>query len=247
MGEVIINKNPYNKYSKKEDADLKIAMNMMMNYAFDNLPLPDGYTYEIWKTLSYSRMKDWFLRLGHSEEQISHLEILNPSGKGASIEPDGGIIVMVKKDSGSNILDWVPILSAESKHQESDVGNAVERFFKNYNALKELFEQLDIFPYLCFAQGNGFLSDFILNKLRVGMGNDINLPVNIHKENQKYNTRKSSGILKNIKKESYERHSVGLFYCNGDTPWDIDAMCEKLCVALRQSYNFYMNKNTEKY
>ena len=141
----------YNIYSKEEDAELYQTMEKVRKYASKNLHLPEGYIFERWNKIPYDRIYQWHKKNGVPLSEISYLLKKNPAGKFASIESDGGMIVAIQKDNGGNIIDWIPLLASEAKHQESNVGNAIERVFKNYNAIKGIFMEWEIFPYICLT------------------------------------------------------------------------------------------------
>lgn len=228
----------YNKHSKREDADLYSAMDEVQKNAVENFPLPDGYVYERWKKIPYDRIHQWHIQNGNPENEVAHLLKKNDkSGKYASIEPDAGMIVAVKKDFGGNIIEWIPLLSAEAKHQESSVGNAIERVFKNYNAHKEIFKDVDIFPYICFGQGSGLSTSFEQNKLIAGMGNDVNMKVNVYDKTYSLETTKSNSIIKDKLKSSVE-HKNGNFFVR-EKSWTKPEMVEILNEAMSQVYDYY--------
>ena len=226
---------PYNTHSKEEDKELYQTMEKVCKYASNKLPLPDGYIFEIWNKIPYNRIHQWHENNGVPSSVISHLLKKNPSGNFASIKPDGGMIVAIKKDSSGNIIDWIPLLSAESKHQESDVGNAIERFFKNYNAIKYIFMEWEIFPYVCFGQGKGLESVFEQNKLTIGMGNDVNIDINIR--DSKFSLTKTKSIIKREPKQNIDKKR-GLFLVR-KAKWDEDEMYGRLVSAIKQSYKYF--------
>lgn len=223
----------FNKYSKAEDIELYDIMENVREYAQRYLTLPEGYEYERWDTIPYELMQEYLVRNGYSMSDTMYLLVPNPSGKYASIKPDGGLIVVVKKDIGGNIVDWVPMLASEAKHQESAQGNAIERVFKNYNAIANLFKCEDIFPYVCFAQGTGFDSSFIQNKIRVAIGGEINHDVNI------YNHEIYPGYGRKISQQ------VGNMFVRRKR-WTPDEMYGRLISAMIQSYEYFFPDENEK-
>lgn len=226
---------PYNKYSKSEDADLKNAMYDIVDYCNEYLHLPDGYAYELWDKIPYNRIYEFHISNGIQPCDLTHLLVKNPKGRYAAIEPDGGLIVAVKKDSGGNISNLIPLLSSEAKHQESDVGNAIERVFKNLNAIRDLFNCFDIFPYVCFCQGEGFDNQFILNKLRIGIGGNINEDVNI--KDRICEIIEQSPLAKKITKKQFTK-KVGSIFARKER-WDKEEMYGRLLSAMKQSYNYF--------
>ena len=229
-------KQPYNIHSKVEDAELFETMERVRKYASKNLQLPEGYIFERWNKIPYDRIYNWHLNSGVPITEISYLLKKNPSGNFASIEPDGGMIVAVKKDNGGNIINWIPLLASEAKHQESDKGNAIERVFKNYNAIKDIFMAYDIFPYVCFGQGIGLASAFEQNKLTIGMGNDVNLDININ--DYKYPLLENNNtIIKCTPKRCVERKK-GHFLVRKKR-WDEDEMFGRLVSVIKQSYDYF--------
>tara|TARA_R110002074_G_scaffold192373_7_gene358171 strand:- start:647 stop:1363 length:717 start_codon:yes stop_codon:yes gene_type:complete len=86
------------------------------------------------------------------------LGVPDPSKKGVSMKPDGGIL----------FTNDIPILIAEMKVQGTNdlrfkegkekqaTGNAVERAAKNIRGAEMLFDDLPCFPYVIFASGCDF-------------------------------------------------------------------------------------------
>lgn len=231
---------PYNALSKEEDACLWNVMEEVIKYAKSTLVLPEGYIYERWNKIPYDRIYEWHRGNGVPAETIMHLLKKNPAGKYASIEPDGGLIVGVKKDNGGNIINWIPLLASEAKHQESDVGNAIERTFKNYNAIKDIFMEWDVFPYICFGAGKGLESAFEQNKLIGGMGNDVNLDINI-KDYTVSVIAESFSVIKTHPKTKVSRKR-GNFLVRKES-WSPEEMYGRLVSAMRQSYDYFFGEN----
>lgn len=229
----------YNIHSKEEDAELYQTMEEVCRYACKKLPLPDGYVFERWNKIRYDRIYQWHIKNGVPLTEIIYLLKKNPAGDFASIEPDGGMIVAVKKDNGGNIIDWIPLLASEAKHQESDVGNAIERLFKNYNAIKDIFMEWEIFPYICFAQGKGLESAFEQNKLIIGMGNDVNLDVNI--KDSKFSLTESDSIIKRKPKQDINKKRGHILV--RENKWDGDEMYGRLVSAIKQSHEYFFGIN----
>lgn len=219
----------YNEFSKAEDADLYETMGNVLEYAQRTFKLPEGYIFERWDRVPYDLMQMWLLKNGYPLRETTYLMVPNPNGGYASISPDGGLIVAVKKDCGGNVTDWYPLLASEAKHQESSEGNAIERVFKNYNALQNLYRTDEVFPYLCFAQGKGFDSPFIQNKIRVAIGNDVNRDVNI------FNKKICTGHGRFISKP------VGNMFIRKNR-WTKEEMYGRLVSAMNQSYEYFFEK-----
>ena len=228
-------RQPYNIYSKAEDAELYKTMEDVRQYASKNLPLPEGYIFERWNKIPYDRIYQWHANNGVPLSEISHLLKRNPSGAYAAIKPDGGLIVAIKKDNGGNIIDCIPLLASEAKHQESDVGNAIERVFKNYNAIKDIFMEWDIFPYVCFGQGKGLESAFEQNKIIAGMGNDINLDINI--KDSKFSLIETNSIIKRTPKQIIDRKKGHVLVRKNR--WSAEEMYGRLVSAIKQSYEYF--------
>ena len=217
---------PYNYNSLKEDKDLYKAMRMVKEYASEHLPLPNGYQYELLKSISVNFIIRWLTNKGVKKEALDFLLVPNKNGKLPTIEPDGGLLIAVKKDYSGNIYDSIPMLSSEAKHQDSDNGNAIERVFKNYNVIYNLFQKDNIFPFICFGQGLAFSNEFINNKIRLGAWCNINNEVNILFEDE------------NVKHGSFHLR---------EKKWEISEMFDILVEAMKQSYSyFFKNKVVEK-
>ena len=206
---------PYNSHAKIQDKLLWEAMEDVTEYAFENLPLPNGYIYEQWQKIPFDLIIQWHISNGYSEEDYDYLTIPNPNGKIGSIAPDGGLIVAVKKDNGGNIIKWVPMLTSEAKYQASTGGNALERYFKNYNTIYAIFNETKIFPFITFGEGEGMGSSFILNKIRCGMNCDVNKPIDIYQKK-------------------------GIFIARVE-PWTKNEMYNTLIIGMKQSYDYFIN------
>ena len=192
-------------------------------------PLSNGYSYSLKKRIRYDELHSYYKNLGYAESYIQHLCIPNPSGRCPSIAPDGGMIVATRSIDGTSI-ELIPLLSSEAKHQESGQGNAIERFFKNYNAIKSMYEVYDIFPYIGFFQGGGLMSSFEQNKLVIGMGNGVNRNIDIH---DTYFT--INGTNKLI------QHKNGIIKIKQEM-WEIGEMYDILIEGFRQSYAYFKNE-----
>ena len=104
--------------------------------------------------------KTWSLHKSFQQTEIA--KKINsgyiPEYKLSGIRPDGGILYMNEhpvlvteaKKQGTNNLR-----QQEGKKKQAK-GNAIERAHKNYNELKNLFDNYSYFPYLIFAYGCDF-------------------------------------------------------------------------------------------
>ena len=224
-----------NEFSRKEDENLYSVMECLfkrlITNAKDAYPLPEGYVFEHWKTLKYSLIRKYLLGRGVSENDLTYLTVPNPSGKESAIKPDGGIIVAVKREN-EEVVDFYPLLMSESKHQESNQGNAIERLFKNYDAICHLFDFDDITPYVIFCQGKGMGSEYIKNKLRVAAMDPLfTNDIDIHNK-----------IISNGKVERLAKRGCILVRTES---WDFLHMTGNLLTALEQSYNYFFNNKKE--
>lgn len=181
---------PYNKNSKVQDKNLKEATDKLLEYAMAKFKLPEGYSFSKWSNLSYDKIYNYMIKSGVDPSLIS--DFLKKSGNNEyfSIEPDGGIIVACKRDESGNLLDWKPLLSAEGKFQSDSVGNACERYFKNHDVFRNLFDSEDIFPYFCFCDGAGMNDDYIKGKFTIGIGNNLGM-VDIYNKKITYKNGKT--------------------------------------------------------
>lgn len=223
----------YNKHSKKEDALLLVATQNTLKHIKEEFTLPDGYTFEWEKKISYEDIYNWHISNGYPEVNVDYLLKKNPSGKYAAIKPDGGIIIAIKKDSSGNIERWVPILTSEAKHQESEQGNAIERGFKNANVIADMYSGYNICPYIMFVQGNGFSSEFEKNKLRGGLCcnvYDTDAPVDIHDERFNICPKNEVAVAT---KSTIEKKHINCFV--RPEPWTVDEMSDKLNQAAMQA------------
>ena len=225
------NVKPYNIHSKHQDEIIDNATDRIVNYCNNNFKLPDDWEFDKWKRISFRQIYDWCLNAGWPTNYIICLLKQKHSGETFSIVPDGGIIVAIKKDEYGNILDWKPLLSVEGKYQDSNVGNAVERYFKNYGAFRMIYESEYIFPYICFGEGDGMKFPFIQSKFIIGMGNDINKFGSI---------KKTELTFKNGKVSHKEDGKVYIKECGN---WEEDEDYGFLLSTIKESVCYFFPEN----
>ena len=123
----------------------------------------DGYEYVLWETIEETAY--------YSRDISGFSDSTNTYGK---IVPDSYVIVL---RSINNPKEWHLVLCAEDKNQETK-GNAIERFAKNYNVMRNLVcGGTEILPYLIFCTGEGLVggvdgefNDYMERKFRQTIG-----------------------------------------------------------------------------
>ena len=144
-----------NKYSKIDDITLKEANEQLLdilNNAYSN------HSFSRTSSLTFNQIETFINRRFEINFDYSRRKVL----------PDGGVIWMDNK---------YPILITEAKRQGTNeerlkegktqqaVGNAIERLGKNLIVFKNLFENEDILPFICFCWGCDFKNNTVLAKL----------------------------------------------------------------------------------
>lgn len=121
---------------------------------------------------------------------------------------------------------------------KQSIGNAIERFAKNLNAMTPLFEEYDIYPYVLFAAGCDFHDTETIHK-RLSSGN-------FHKPNYLYNLNGDYdidiGLYKNkfyagnifIKTHKYTEN----IYCD-ETSWSVQERVNILYNTMIKVYEYY--------
>ena len=142
-----------NKYSKKDDKNIKEAADAVLEILKEKYP---SHTFTLNKSLLYKEIEEY------SDRKIDEIF------KDRKIIPDAGVFWMDNK---------YPILIGEAKRQGTNderqeegkkkqaTGNAIERLGKNVLVSKVLFEKETIFPFICFCWGCDFLDITVLSKL----------------------------------------------------------------------------------
>ncbi len=211
---------PKNLKSKQDDKNIYQAMQQCIQYLKQKLALlmQEEYDFEFKKKIFFSEMintiKDSGIRKDFDMQYKRHL-----------IQPDGGIIWLIKKSDKSYKK---PVLIAEVKRQGTNdqrvkegkskqaQGNAIERLGKNLTGIKAMFNHLSSTPFVCFgwgcdfAQGSSILARvsmlnefYKLNKIYVQKkdgGADYNdySPVSMFFREKQWKTSEMLKILKEI-------------------------------------------------
>lgn len=152
-----------NFLSKKDDKNIYVAANMVINYLITRFEMDtkfENYHLEYARSIKISDMINFIKSRGVRSEFYIYDD-------GRSIVPDGGIIYLV--DDVKNIK--YPLVIAEVKHQGTNkerelegkekqaTGNAIERLGKNLTAIKTYMHYENITPFVCFGHGCDFASN----------------------------------------------------------------------------------------
>jgi type II restriction enzyme len=166
---------------------------------------------------------------------------LEPVKDGTFITPDGGFIYA--------IIDGFKryILVAEHKTQGTNdrrlsegkarqaLGNAIERLFKNYNALDMLFSQESILPFVSFLQGCDFHeSETIGSRVITGFKGLRKNSINLFKD------------LFNRAGTYYMRGHKWNEEARGSSDWTYEEMLDVFKSTSEQSLEYYINKYSNK-
>ena len=142
-----------NTESKKDDKDIKVAMNICLKLLNEVYP---NHSFSWKPNLSFKDV--WNFLDQEVNENFSDKKVI----------PDGGVIWMDNK---------YPILITEMKKQGTNqeriaegkkkqaVGNAIERYGKNLTVFHTLYQKTDILPVIAFCHGCDFLDKIVQAKL----------------------------------------------------------------------------------
>lgn len=221
-------KKPLNENSKKEELELQKSVIKLFDLIKDKFPLPKYWEYKFEKSLSLKMAKRIKILNGYDEDDLNYLL------ENRKVEPDGGVIYAIKKDSSCNIEKINILLITEAKHQNSGTGNAIERWCKNFNLYKDIFNHENIFPFITFAAGKDFSEETVRVKLNVGGSNEIT--------NNTKDIRKDV-ILVNERKEYKPKI---LFLTKDDfSKWEENEIFFNLIEVFKQSFDYFFSEKNK--
>ena len=154
---------PKNIQSKKDDKDIYVAAEAVINYLHDRFDMDnnfENYHLEYDNKIKISDMIGFIKKKGIRTEFYTYDDT-------RAIFPDGGVIYLV--DEKEDIK--YPLVIAEVKHQGTNkervkegkekqaTGNAIERLGKNLTAIKTYMHYENITPFVCFGHGCDFAED----------------------------------------------------------------------------------------
>lgn len=176
----------WNKHDKNDCQIAKSAIHRVYEELKEEYCLlPARFEFEYKERLGIEICHTNLLYIGRSIDYANHK---NKNNKYGSIVPDGGAILLTKYDNAhyKPMVHYL-ISCAEMKYQGRNSGNAIERMYKNSNAiLNTYFPGSEINPYIVCCHGDFFspLNNFEINKLRDGCGFEIP-NIDIHSESFK--------------------------------------------------------------
>ena len=203
--------------SKKDDEQAK---NIADELVFILEELYPSHSFERKSQLTYKQIFSVQKELKSVERKI------NPLFEDRKIIPDGGVIWMDKK---------YPILITEMKRQGTNkerlkegktrqaVGNAIERLGKNVLACKTMFENVPIFPFICFCRGCDFLEATVLSKL--------------YALNSFYDINIFYGDL-----SSYVEKPFNIYTNTTEEQWDNDFLAEKMLETAINAIEYFIKR-----
>ena len=152
------NKNQHsikNSVSKKMDDNIDIALKKLVLFLRKKYP---NLTFEHKNKLLLTEI---IADLSRKYPQYAK-DFSSVTGK-SFIKPDGGFLYAIDKKGNKRL-----ILVAEVKHQgtndkrlreglrKQSKGNAIERLGKNLTAVRAIFKNEDLIPFVCFGNGDDF-------------------------------------------------------------------------------------------
>ena len=168
---------PKNNVSKNEDKMIARASSRVIDYlydCYDNQWFSLNHEY----TLIYEtsiKIKDMVNFIARKNPSI--IDSFDESLKDKEIRPDGGVIYLARKNDDGEIIEKLPLVIAEMKHQGTNekrlneglkmqaFGNAIERLGKNLIGIKAMMAYEAIIPFICFGDGCDFASDDDIPKI----------------------------------------------------------------------------------
>lgn len=215
---------PKNTLSKGDDKNVTVAMRKVIEYLNDRLKLEEiGYKLEYVTTLKLSEMIDVI----RSYEK--RFEYAVPTKETSCIKPDGGILILRKKDDDKYKRI---VLVVEMKHQgtndlreaegkdKQSKGNAIERLGKNLIGVRATLQYEKVTPFICFGWGVDFAPDSSINDRVVTMNEFYPL-------NKIFVFKKDNG---------YSPVSM-LFRVE---PWSVDELYENMKEVAETSIRYYI-------
>ena len=226
----VMEKQPLNINSKKEETILQGAVEKLFLEVKTKYPLPKYWEYGFSKHLTLDFAKQIkVITYGYSLEDLNYL----PDGR--RVEPDGGFLYLIKRDSSGNIEKIYPLLITEAKHQDSGSGNAIERYFKNFNFYADLLKWEKIFPYVTFAVGKDFDKETVKVKFKVGGSNEIT-----------NNTDNIQKVAILAGKETEYKPKILLLTKDDFSEWKEDEIYYHIRKVFDQSYDYFSKIIAEK-
>lgn len=215
--------SPKNTQSKRDDHNVSEAMERVTKYLDERLNL-DAYGYHL--EFSASMKLREMIDLIRSYEK--RFEFAPLTKEIASIKPDGGILVLRKKDDP----DYKRlVLVVEMKRQGTNdkraaeglkkqaQGNAIERLGKNLIGIRATLQYEDVTPFICFGSGVDFAPDSSINDRVVTM-------------NEFYPLNR----IFVFKREGYS--PVSMFF--RQESWDVDELYEIMKEVAETSIRYYI-------
>lgn len=155
---------PKNKKSKQNDKDVYESMDKVEKYLLAKPEfksyLANDYKLVFEKTIKIAYMVE-FIKRRNARVEFNY-DFIN-----REIEPDGGMLCLVKKSTGEKF----PLVIAEIKRQGTNkeriqegkkkqaTGNAIERLGKNLTGIRTMMNYEKITPFVCFGSGCDFALD----------------------------------------------------------------------------------------
>ncbi len=221
---------PKNNYSKKDDKDIYMAAEKVMNYLkmrFEMDTKYHNYHLEFAKSIKICDMINFIKKKGIRNEFYSYDD-------SRGIYPDGGIIYLVNEIENIKY----PLVIAEVKHQGTNkdrikegkekqaTGNAIERLGKNLTAIKTYMHYENITPFVCFGYGCDFTEDNMTVLSKVYCLNEF-YDINKIYVNKKDNDRDHGGFA-----------PVSMYF--REDAWTIDEMFDIMKEIAEYSFRYWL-------
>ena len=256
---------PKNGISKDEDKAMaraaKRVIEYIKNYYHDQW-FADHPEYDVVYETSI-RLVDMVGFIARKNPNI--LADFDSSFNDKEIRPDGGAIYLTKQDSDGHLIEKLPIVIAEVKHQGTNekrlaeglrmqaFGNAIERLGKNLIGIRAMMAYESITPFICFGDGCDFANideiDDIVSKYDGKTYNDGTL-IDLDDIRKRF---LNGSITVRAKiytmNEFYPLNKIVVFKPSSrSTPvsmmfrykqWTEDEMYKNMCFIAQASFNYY--------
>lgn len=191
-----------NKKSKIQESKIRAAVGLATKKIIHDYP---EYHFDFSSSLQLKSIRERIsstfpnAKLGDTEKQ------------NLKIQPDGGLLFILDEKKNRHL-----VLACEAKRQgmndvreangedKKQVGNAIERFATNANAIKSYMSNEPIVPYLMYCQGCDFDDSSTLGRLlRANDFASLNT-IHLYKDYSKYHTRSLISIFARVEEWTVE-------------------------------------------
>jgi len=191
-----------NKKSKVQEKAIRTAVLIAAEKIRQTYP---RYYFDVRSSLSLKDIR------GKISSLFPDADIGDTEKQNLRIQPDGGLVFLLDEKKNRHL-----VLASEAKRQgmndireangekKKQVGNAIERFATNANAIKSYMNSEPIVPYLMYCQGCDFADSATLGRLlRANDFASLN-KLHLYKDYSKYHTRSLISIYARVEEWAVE-------------------------------------------